>query len=211
MNKKGNEFKGLAAGANYKRMARIFGFGEEFYRKGIGNYTLEAGMKAIDLGCGPGALSFALAETACPDSEITGIDISEDQLAYAKKHSDGYDCKLNFIKTSMDDLPFEDNSIDIVVSSMALHETPASVRRAAVNETARVLKNGGVFIFVDWSKSKFGLWGIIWYPLVRFGETNKDNWNNVYPSLCGDVGLSLIDDYYINSITRRQVFWKQVI
>ncbi len=208
MNGKGHEFKGLAAGAGYRRAASLLGMGAGYYRKCTGGYILKAGMKALDLGCGPGALSYALAETAHPDSEIIGIDISEDQLRYARKNSNGYRCNLSFKKNSMDELPFEDVSFDCVMSSMAIHTTPAAVRRAAIKETARVLKKGGVFMYIDWSKPKIGLWGILWCPLVYFGEKNRDNWNNVYPELCKNAGLSLVEDDYINSIARRQVFIK---
>ncbi len=150
--KKGNEFKGLAAGANYRRMARLLGMGEDFYRRGIGCYAVDAGMKALDLGCGPGALSYALAETAHPDSEITGIDISDDQLDYARMYAPRFSCKLSFEKISMDELPYSDGSFDLAISSMAIHETPPEIRRAAIKETARILKHGGKFIYIDWSK-----------------------------------------------------------
>jgi demethylmenaquinone methyltransferase/2-methoxy-6-polyprenyl-1,4-benzoquinol methylase len=209
MEKKGNEFKGLAGGKNYRNFARLFGFTEKFYRKGIGNVTLTGSMRALDLGCGPGALSFALAEKASPQAEIIGVDISEDQLNYARSQCIRYDCNLRFENCSMDELPYPDEYFDVVVTSMALHETPPEVRRSAVFQTARTLKNGGVFILVDWSKPKFGLWGVFWFPMICWGKQNKDNWKNVYPELCCQNGLKLKEDRYINSIARRQVFKKE--
>ena len=109
----------------------------------------------------------------------------------------------------MDELPFPDGHFDLVMTSMALHETPPAVRRAAITETARLLRPGGTFLLVDWSRPRFGLWGIIWYPFCRWGEGNRDNWNNVYPELCRERGLKLKEDDYINSISRRQVFVKE--
>lgn len=205
---KGREFKGLAGGANYKRWAGLLGMGDTFYQRGIGSIELTQDMKALDLGCGPGALSFALARKAHPSAVIHGIDISTDQLAYAKKHSAEFSCSLEFQKHSMDALPFPDAHFDLVMSSMALHETPPWVRRAAVAETARVLKTGGLFLFIDWSRPKFGLKALIWLPFVLFREKNKDNWNNVYPALCRQHGLELEDDAFLDSMSRRQVFRK---
>jgi demethylmenaquinone methyltransferase/2-methoxy-6-polyprenyl-1,4-benzoquinol methylase len=109
----------------------------------------------------------------------------------------------------MDDLPYPDEYFDIVVTSMALHETPPNVRRLAILQTARTLKSGGRFILVDWSKPKFGLWGAFWFPMIRWGAQNRDNRQNVYPDLCRQNGLQLKEDYYINSIARRQVFQKE--
>jgi demethylmenaquinone methyltransferase/2-methoxy-6-polyprenyl-1,4-benzoquinol methylase len=182
--------------------------GETFYRRGVGDVSLGKGMKALDMGCGPGAMSFALAETAHPEARITGIDLSEDQLAYAISQADSFDCKPEFRNMSMDNLDFPDNHFDVVTASMSIHETPPEVRRAALSETARVLKPGGIFILVEWSRPRFGLLGILWYPMVRFGKKNRDNWQNVYPDLCRDRGLTQESDTYLNSITRRQTFRK---
>lgn len=208
MGKKGNEFKGLAAGASYKKWAAIMGFTEEFYRKGVGNKTFSTPVRVLDLGCGPGALSFALAEKLDGDSEIVSIDISNDQLNYARENAVGYSCKLNFINCSMDELDFPDQHFDLVMTSMALHETPPEVRRKAIKEVARVLIPGGEFILVDWSKPKFGLFGVLWFPMLFFGKNNRDNWENAYPQLCEGSGMTLKEDAYINSVARRQVFVK---
>lgn len=205
---KGTAFEGIIGGGRYYRFARFFGIGPAFYRKGLGSLRLAPGMRALDLGCGPGALSFALAETGPTDVEIIGVDISKDQIAYAQANAGGFSCPVFFKLASMDETGLADDSVDLVMTSMALHETPPAVRRRAIGEAARVLKPGGRFLLVDWSRPRFGFWGLVWLPMVAFGETRRDNWDNVYPALCQDCGLSLIEDTYINSITRRQVFQK---
>ncbi|MCK9240930.1 class I SAM-dependent methyltransferase [Desulfocurvus sp.] len=208
MNEKGREFKGLWGGKHYRRWAALFGMGPEFYRRGLGDLELGDGMRALDLGCGPGALSLALAQRAAPGAAIVGLDLSEDQLAYARTQAGGHACALEFRRGSMDELPYPDGHFDLVMTSMALHETPPAVRRAAVAETARVLRPGGLFLLVDWSRPRLGLWGVLWFPLVCRGEKNRDNWNNVYPALCAARSLDLAQDGYINSMVRRQLFRK---
>lgn len=209
MENKGREFRGMLGGANYRKISALFGMGPKFYRKGLGSIALGPGMRALDLGCGPGALSFALAERAHHASSITGIDLSDDQLHYAKRFSGNYRCGLDFRKNSMDELPFPDGHFDLVMTSMAIHETPPEVRRGAIREAARVLKPDGTFLLVDWGRPKLGLWGIVWFPFVRFGEMNRDNWNNVYPALCRQCGLDQVEDSYITSLVRRQAFIKR--
>ncbi len=165
-------------------------------------------MKALDLGCGPGALCFALAENR-PASEIYGLDISDDQLDYARLgYADKYQCTLTFQQGSMDELKFPDGHFDLVMTSWRCTLLRRRSRRAAIVETARVLKNNGRFLLVDWSKPKFGLWGILWFPFMRWGEMNQDNWRNTYRQLCEKQGLTLEEDAYITSIARRQVFRK---
>ena len=50
----------------------------------------EPGKRVVDIGCGAGELSLALAK-ARPDSQITGIDISEDLIAAARARGEGSD------------------------------------------------------------------------------------------------------------------------
>lgn len=207
-NCEGRSFEGISGGRFYRFWAQVFGMGTVFYRRGLGDIHLQAEQRALDLGCGPGALSFALAERADPTARITGIDISEDQLTYARNHVDGFACRLDFMNASMGALPFEDNTFDLVMSSMAIHETPPVVRRKAITEVARVLRPDGTFLYIDWSKPRFGFWALIWLPMVCHGSNNKDNWNNVYPEICHSNGLSQVSDQYITSIVRRQVFQK---
>ena len=212
METKGREFKGLAAGSSYNKWAKLFGFTENFYRKGAGDKEYLKPVRILDLACGSGSLTYAMAEKLAKGSEIYGIDISDDQLRYASRYAATYPCEITFKNCSIDELAFPDNYFDIVMTSMALHETPPKVRRKAICETKRVLKQKGEFILVDWSKPKFGLWGIVWFPLVFFKKEayKTDNWNNTYRDICEAIGLILTEDYYINTIARRQVFVKEV-
>ena len=60
---KGRAFKGAFGGENYRRFAALFGFQERFYRQAVGDLRLGEGGRALDLGCGPGGLSYALTKT----------------------------------------------------------------------------------------------------------------------------------------------------
>ncbi len=207
--KKGNAFEGMAGGKWYVRMAKLFGFNDRYYERALGEVELEENAKILDLGCGPGALSFAIAKRHKQARQIIGIDISKTQLDYARHKAADYGQNLEFVEMSMDELQFDNNYFDLIVSSMALHETPPKIRRKTICEVARTLKSGGAFVYTDWSRPRFGLFGIIWFPLICFGKNNKDNWHNHYLRLCTDAGLERIEDEYLNSIARRQVFVKK--
>jgi len=208
MDDKGREFKGFFGGSGYDRLAVIMGMGGAFYRNAVGDLQVSQNIRALDLGCGTGSLSIALAEKIDGSSVIHGVDISDDQLEFSRKKTKEIPREFNFINCSMDQLEFKKNYFDVVATSMALHETPPDVRRGAIRETARVLKKGGVFVFVDWSRPRFGLLSMIWLPFLFFGEWH-DNWNNTYRTLCEEQGLVLEEDKYINSLSRRQVFRKK--
>ena len=207
MNNKGREFKGFFGGSGYDRLALIMGMGAAFYINAVGDVQVSSNIRVLDLGCGTGSLSIALAEKTDNSSVIHAVDISEDQLESSREKTKNIPHKCEFINCSMDQLEFADNYFDLVASSMAFHETPPDVRRGAIRETARVLKKGGVFVFVDWSKPRFGLQSLLWFPFLFFGDW-QDNWNNTYCALCEEEGLVLEEDSYINSLSRRQVFRK---
>ena len=46
-------------------------------------------------------------------------------------------------------MPFDDSSLDLVVSSFLMHELPDDIRSQALAEMARVLKPGGLVVIVD--------------------------------------------------------------
>ena len=142
---KGRSFEGIWGGRNYEALASAFGMGPRFYERALEGLVLAPGMKALDLGCGPGGLSFALGARSPVDTQIHGVDLSVDQLDLASRRAGRVSCSLRFHRCSMDELPFPDGEFDLVMTSMALHETPPEVRRRTVGEVARVLREGGGF------------------------------------------------------------------
>ncbi len=80
---------------------------KDIYQKDFDNRII------ADIGCGPGFLIKELAKLKF--SQIYGIDISENMLVAAKKRI-GAAKKIALIKASAEGLPFEDNSLDIIIS-----------------------------------------------------------------------------------------------
>ena len=95
------------------------------------------------------------------------------------------------------------------MTCMALHEAKSEVRRIAIGKASRLVKPGGRFLLVDWGKPRLGLWGVLLYPFCRWGQTDKDNWNNTYKEMCESQGLVRKEDGYMNSLIRRQIFIKE--
>jgi demethylmenaquinone methyltransferase/2-methoxy-6-polyprenyl-1,4-benzoquinol methylase len=54
-----------------------------------------------------------------------------------------------YIEAWAEDMPFEDNTFDVVHTSAALHEMECEQRRKIIKEVNRVLKPGGTFTLVD--------------------------------------------------------------
>ena len=104
--------------------------------------------RVLEIGCGTGRVTRHLRE-ALPDScTLIASDISEDMLAYAKDKLKNENIEWQIIDAQS--LPFEDNSIDLVVSCFAFMFVEDKAK--AFSEVHRVLKKGGLFLLSLWDK-----------------------------------------------------------
>ena len=89
----------------------------------------------LDAGCGEG---FAAADLArrFPDVKFTGVDLSEQAVAFAKQH---FGERVRFRTGSVFKLPFSDNAFDTVVCSEVLEHLDEP--SAAISELKRVARN----------------------------------------------------------------------
>jgi len=113
------------------------------------------GKNALDIGCGSAALTIKLAKKY-PDIQVTGIDYWGGPWGYSKKiceensNIEGVASRTEFIQASASELPFDDDSFDLVVSNMTFHEVKDSNNKYdVVKEALRVVKKGGYFVFQD--------------------------------------------------------------
>lgn len=104
-------------------------------------------LRGLDVGCGTGRL-LAFLHEAWPGMKWTGLDLSPPYLAEARR-TIGRTARVKLVEGAAEKLPFEESSLDVVVSSFLLHELPADVRRAALLEMARVVKPDGLVVVVD--------------------------------------------------------------
>jgi ubiquinone/menaquinone biosynthesis C-methylase UbiE len=104
-------------------------------------------LRLIDVACGSGRF-LAQLKQAFPAMPMTGVDLSRAYLDEAErflKDRRG----VTFQQANAEALPFADASADIATCVYLFHELPNEVRRRAAAEIARVLKPGGLFVFVD--------------------------------------------------------------
>ena len=123
--------------------------------------------QAIDLGCGPGDLVIELARRA-PHLHVTGVDLSEDMLAQSRKNAAraGLSERVAFRAGDAGQIPFENDSLDLVISTLSLHhwEAPPTV----LDEIDRVLRPGGAFMIFDLRRDlALPWWLLIWFA-TRF-------------------------------------------
>jgi len=113
--------------------------------------------RVLDLGCGRGAVLLMVAKLL-PRGRAVGIDLwkTSDQSGNALEVTarnaelEGVADRVELRTGDMRALPFEDESFDVVLSSLAIHNIPEAAARAkAIDEAARVLRRGGRVLIVD--------------------------------------------------------------
>jgi len=117
---------------------------------------IKPGDTVVDLGCGP-ATQLEIVARLNPKTNFIGVDLSSSMLEKAQNHINEQGLKnVKFRKGNIADLSFFDNqSIDAVISTVALHHLPNEVAlEKAFSEVGRILKkNGGLYI-VDFGHLK---------------------------------------------------------
>lgn len=103
----------------------------------------EPGERAVDFGCGVGRLSFALAEHV---SEVTGVDVARSMLDEAVANNPFGD-RVRFVHNESHDLPFPNDSVDLVISSITLQHIPPSLSIRYLMEMVRITRPGGHLLF----------------------------------------------------------------
>jgi ubiquinone/menaquinone biosynthesis C-methylase UbiE len=114
-------------------------------------------LRLLDIGCGRGAV-LLMAAQRLPRGRAVGVDIwstkdksgNAEQVTRQNAVLEGVADRVEIHTADMRQLPFEDGSFDVVVSSLAIHNVPGQQgRERAIHEIARVLKPGGRIALLD--------------------------------------------------------------
>jgi len=109
-----------------------------------GHAQLKQGEKVLDLGSGLGVDSFIAGAAVGASGSVTGLDISRGEVTHANKRVEVRGVQnVNFVHGDMEQMPFETESFDAVISNGAFCLAPN--KEAAFKEIYRVLKPGGRF------------------------------------------------------------------
>lgn len=148
----------VAAGAVYDRAVYVYAMG----RMGPFNNDIGASLadwlksdrpeikpkRILDLGCAVGHSTIPYVDLY-PDAEIYAIDVGAPMLRYAHARAESLGKTIHFSQQNAEDMNFEDNTFDLIVSHILVHETSNTAFRAIMKECNRVLAPGGVVVHVE--------------------------------------------------------------
>jgi len=121
-----------------------------------------AGMRVLDLACGPGVVAAAAAKRgAIP----MGFDFSSAMLALARAAHPG----IRFEEGDAEELSFADGSFDAVVANFGIHHVSDPVQ--ALSEARRVLRPGGHVAFTAWAtRAENTAWKLLFDAISAHGD-----------------------------------------
>jgi ubiquinone/menaquinone biosynthesis C-methylase UbiE len=129
------------------------------------------GKEILEIGVGLGSDHFSF---ACNGNRMTSLDLSREHLRHTSRHLmlEGY--STNAVYGDAENIPFPDNSFDVVYSFGVLMHTPDTAK--AFSEVHRVLRPDGVAIIGIYNRNSWFFWfntlfvqGIVKMGLVRKG------------------------------------------
>ncbi len=140
----------------YDLITVLLSFGQDrrWKRRLVSLAPLRGGVRALDLACGTGDISYAI---SARDAQTVGLDITHRmvELAREKPHAGK---RPAFLVGDMMSLPFADGSFDVVTTGYGIRNVPSIT--AALAEIHRVLRPGGVLLSLDFNRPR--------QPIVRF-------------------------------------------
>lgn len=119
---------------------------------GVGNpFRIRApkpGHRVLDAGCGCGFDTFIAASLAGPSGHAVGVDFTKEMLALPREVAESFKHgNVEFREGTLEKLPFDDSSFDLVISNGVLNLVPD--KGAAFAEIARVLSPRGALVAAD--------------------------------------------------------------
>lgn len=154
---------------NYDKMNSVISFRQHVrWRKDtMKRMDVKPNSAALDVCCGTGDWTIALANSVGPNGKVIGLDFSENMLKIGHKKIKELGLKqAELIHGNAMELPFEDNTFDYVTIGFGLRNVPDYMQ--VLREMNRVLKPGGMAVCLETSQPTMIGFKQLYYLYFRF-------------------------------------------
>ncbi|MDA7025648.1 demethylmenaquinone methyltransferase [Bacillus sp. CLL-7-23] len=152
---------------NYDRMNSVISFKQhkKWRDKTMKMMNVQKGAKALDVCCGTGDWTIALADATGETGEIKGLDFSKNMLKVAKEKTKHYR-QVELLHGNAMELPFPDDTFDCVTIGFGLRNVPDYL--TVLKEMTRVVKPGGQVVCLETSQPEMFGFKQLYYIYFRF-------------------------------------------
>ena len=168
-----------------------------------------SGEHLLDVGCGTGTLTKLIALSE-PELQVVGLDADPATLELAQKKLSPFGNRVTLQQGFAQQLPFKNDSFELVVSSLFFHHLTTEQKSEALVEIFRVLKPGGRLHIADWGKPSTFFQRALFFivQLLDGFDTTQDSVENTLPILIKNSGFSHIENtcYFPTSLGTIRLF-----
>lgn len=166
----------------YKGMSKVYDLLDIIYfknnnrnpRNTLLDFINKQDTKILDICTGTAANAIAIAKRR-KDAKIVGIDISQEMLQIAKKKVNERNLNnIELLNMDASDTTFADNTFDVVIISLVLHEIPQDLSRRILLETKRILKPEGKLLVMEWEEPQSLLKKLLFFPIRKLEPKGFD-------------------------------------
>lgn len=168
---------------------------QAFKRRVIEHAAIQAGDTVLDLGCGTGTLAI-MAHADQPAATYTGLDADPSILDRARAKARAANAPVIFANGLADELPYDQVSFDVVLTTLFFHHLDDTTKRATATEILRVLKPGGRLVVADFGRPHDPLMRIAAGATVQLLDGRATTSLNVagrLPGLLRDAGFEPVE------------------
>ncbi len=135
----------------YDALNRLHFLGREnqFRERTVELAGIRSGDSVLDVGCGTGNLTMAAKARAGASGDVHGNDAAPEMVRRAEQKAAEQQVDIRYQTALIEDIPYPDDTFDVVLSSLMLHHLPKDLKRKGIAEIARVLKPGARLFAVD--------------------------------------------------------------
>lgn len=158
-------------------------------------------LKILEIGCGLGYLTYALKKSG---NDVTGIDISQEAINFAKDNFGDFFLNCNIIENQL----LEPNSFDLIIGTELIEHIPNI--RDFIEKCKFLLKDGGSMIFTTPNKDFFKDQEVYWLtdnPPVHTVWLSK----NSFRHLANDFNLNLVFLNSFNDFAKYNILFSNLL
>ena len=171
-------------------------FDSAWRRRMLSRVDFSGEVRALDLACGTGLVTFELGRRANAASTVVGLDLSPAMLRIARRNRlrERNNCPIEFVRAVGEFLPFRDGFFNYITIGLALRNFADKL--AMFRESLRALTRSGWFLSVDFVRPGNALvWFLyrfhIFHVLPTLGRMVSSHWKETLVYLANSILISM--------------------